>query len=314
MGSDGTETVRKKKRKKKIKKRRSGFVDREGTPLALGMRVKYYPYENRASAGKHGTKFRMGTVLYGAYVGQCVDVILDGDPFGTYVQFDRVEATEDSEPNHPLLREMRSFRKSGKIHPADPAPGKTRKDTEGQMAKTETKKQGPSARELRREAKALDIKGWEDMAVADLQAAVKAASKKNGKKAASKTSKTTGEPKTTTKAKKGKKADKPAKAAKATREPREVAENGNPYKEGDNLWWITEEILKGGKRSGMVKRLQKRIEIKPRDGRTLEGDDLVAEIDRRILITGQILRNKHGWDVTREGRGGDATIVGTPPS
>lgn len=108
----------------------------------------------------------------------------------------------------------------------------------------------------------------------------------------------------------------PAKAAKkaapaATAEVAELPENGNPFKPKTNMFYIAEELIKGGKRSAMVKRLSKKVVLTPR------GDnpdfDTEAELDRRILITGQILRKKYKFNVVKDGRGHDATIVAERP-
>lgn len=170
---------------------------------------------------------------------------------------------------------------------------------------TDTK---PSPRELRRQAKALKIRGWEDMSTKQLAKAVEA----KGGEVPTQSTKT----KSSTKAKSNGKADKPAKStktkSKAKDDDAEIAENGNPFKEGTNLWYITEQLIKGGKRSDMVRRLKKQIELRPRTN--ADDFDLDYEMDRRVLIIGQLLRNKHGFDVEREGRGPDAEIVATPPS
>jgi hypothetical protein len=70
---------------------------------------------------------------------------------------------------------------------------------------------------------------------------------------------------------------------------------------------MTEELIKGGKRSAMVKRLNKKITLKPRT-RELDEDDTISEIDRRLVIVSQTLRNEHGFKMEREGRGADTVI------
>lgn len=178
------------------------------------------------------------------------------------------------------------------------------------MPNTATK---PSARELRRSAKALKIRGWEDMGIKELQAAI---AKHDGAESnGSATAKTSTKAKSSTKAAPAK-AEKPAakKAAPAkskAAKSEDAAENGNPYKEGTNLWHIAQELIAGGKRSQMVKRLKRKISIKPR----VNADDFDEdyELDRRVLIVGQLLRKDHGFEVTREGRGEDGTIVAVAP-
>jgi hypothetical protein len=281
--------------------------------MSAGSRVKYYPYKNKLAQEKHGNaKYRKGTVLQDFALGEMLDVALDGDPVGTYLAVDRtvlIEGVRDD--NNPLIHQkdrigtlLAYHREVKKQVPTDKrAHGSGRRVQD--MA-TATK---PSARELRKQAKALRIRGWEDMNTAELSSAIEAASEdeapapRRAKATAAKATakKSTGRTPVSSKT--------PAQKAKAA--PAEVAENGNPFKEGTNLWYITEELIGGGKRSAMVKRLKKKIELKPRTN--TEDFDLDFELDRRVLIIGQLLRKDHGFTVTREGRGPDATIVAEAP-
>jgi hypothetical protein len=70
---------------------------------------------------------------------------------------------------------------------------------------------------------------------------------------------------------------------------------------------MTEELIKGGKRSAMVKRLSKKISLKPRT-RTFTEEEELEELDRRLVIVSQNLRNDHGFEMEREGRGKDTHI------
>lgn len=260
--------------------------DKNGVPLNIGARVKYYLQPHKATATM---KTRMGTVLTSCQIGEFVDVVLDGDPFGSYVLADRTVFANAYDIEHPLVIARQADRRTT---------GTTRSN-EGMTTKTK-----PSPKELRREAKALGI-DYEDMDVATLAKAIKKARNGSGDVKVKK-SKTTKDNEATKKAMKGQKEAKQAKKAA----PTEVAENGNPYRPGTNLYEITEELLSGGKRSSMVKRLGKKIEVKPRDGRDI---DEVAELDRRVLITAQILERDHGFTKEKEGRGPDATIQVFPP-
>lgn len=171
-------------------------------------------------------------------------------------------------------------------------------------------KSKPTVRELRRSAKALGVDGWEEMDEAALTSAVETAEKKSAKKNSARTGKAVEKATAKATAKKG---TAKATAAKSTAKPEApIAENGNPFKEGTNLFLITEELIKGGKRSTMVTRLKKKIDLQPRTKKAKDFD-VDYEMDRRILITGQLLRNEHGFEVTREGRGTDATIVAVAP-
>lgn len=202
----------------------------------------------------------------------------------------------------------------------------------------------PSAKELRRKAKSLGIQDWEEMSLKQLTAAVaeaeKAASKKGTKSTSKKGKKARAvepvaededdedtdedeeeEAPVKTKSKKtaaAKSKKAPAKKAATKKvaadeddDEDELPENGNPFRNKSNLWYIAEEVIKGGKRSKMVGRLKKKITLNPRSGKA--DFDETAELDRRVLIVGQILKNEHGFEVTREGRGPDATIVAVAP-
>lgn len=176
----------------------------------------------------------------------------------------------------------------------------------------------PTVRELRRSAKSLGVTGWEEMDEAELSAAVSAAEGKAAKKNSTRTGNAAKKAadkkaeKASAKAPAKKAADKKASSKKAAKDDAELPENGNPFKEGTNTWYITEQLIKGGKRSKMVEKLKKQIDLQPRT-KSAKDFDVDYEMDRRVLITGQILRNQHGFEVTREGRGADATIVAVAP-
>ena len=182
----------------------------------------------------------------------------------------------------------------------------------------------PTVRELRRSAKTLGITGWEEMDEAALTAAVTAAEGKAAKTRSTRTStaaakKVAAAPVAKTAAvkkaavvKDGAVKTPAVKKAVKVAATEELPENGNPFKDGTNMFLITEELIKGGKRSAMVARLNKKIQLAPRSKDAKEFD-VEYEMDRRILITGQILRNQHAFVVEREGRGADATIQATAP-
>lgn len=93
---------------------------------------------------------------------------------------------------------------------------------------------------------------------------------------------------------------------KATKRTVEVAENGNPYRPGSNLYLIAEELLRGGKRSQIVKRLHSKMSFRPRVD---SGEEYEMEIvNSRLDLVIRQLRKDHGWDITREGRGTDSVI------
>lgn len=244
--------------------------------------------------------------------------------------------------------------------------------TERERDMPSTTKEKPKAKDLRRQAKALGVDGWEDMSLDELIEAVaeaeaesskkskKSSSKKSGKaskkaaaededddeddededddtddddddeddedeapaKSKKSSKKSSGKAAKKASAKKStKKADKPAKGKKAdkgkakgksskkapAKAEREVAENGNPYTEGTNLWHMAEALIKGGKVSTLVKGLRKKVDINPRS-REYDEDSLNAELQRRLIICSQHLRNDFGFEMEKEGRGWDAVI------
>lgn len=289
------------------------MVDRNGEPLSEGSRIKFIVAKNKAAQKHHGARTRKGTVLHDHALGSMIDVVLDGDPFGTYVEYSRVEVIPgERDDNNPLLQSRKQQLRARSTTKRQGLGG-----PEGGSAVPNTTTNKPNTRELRKQAKALGVEGWEDMSVRALQAAVEAA--EDGE-----TTKEEAPKRRTTRATKTAAKSTPAKATAAKKSTAKkaatngdaestVAENGNPYKPGTNLWHITEEILKGGKRAAMVKRLKKKVELKPRNAGPEWDED--AELDRRILITGQILRRDHNFSVERGGRGPeDGTIVGTPPT
>jgi hypothetical protein len=178
-----------------------------------------------------------------------------------------------------------------------------------------------SAKELRREAKTLEIADWESLPLADLRKAVNDAqgTSDNGhataKKAPAKRGprKATTEKATAAKAAPAKKAPaKKAPAKKAAPEAEEFTgnENGNPFKPGSNIYEITEALIKGGKRTALVKSLKRKIDLKPRTQRDDWNEDY--EIDRRLLIIAQLLERDHGYNKVLDGRGPDAFIQVEP--
>lgn len=236
-----------------------------------------------------------------------------------------------------------------------PAPQKSPQETERkERAMPEAR---VSAKELRRQARELNIEGWEELSLHDLRQAVADAQdggSKPAKKAApakrppSKSVRTAGKPaaaepededdedsddeedelEEAPAPKRGRAAAKkaPAKKAPAKKAPpakakskskddeeAEVAnENGNPFKPGSNIFEITEALIKGGKRSTLIKQLKRKIDLKPRTER--DDWDEEAELDRRLLIIGQILRRDHSFNVVIDGRGREGTIQAEPPA
>lgn len=260
---------------------------KEATQLKAGDRVKFKPI-----AG--GSK-RLGTVESDGRLGKMVSVQLDGDPFPIYAEHTQIERTKHAQP-----------------------------EGKNQMT-TKTNSNAPTTRELRVQAKQAGVEGWDTMEREELERAVKATSasekattaakskpaakaKSTAKKAASK-AKATAKKAPAKKAAAKKAASTKAKATKAPKSDKPTNPN-NPWREGTNMWHITEALLVGGKRSAMVKKLRKKVDVTPRDGREIDTD---AEIDRRMLICAQLLVRDNGFTKEKEGRGADATLKVTPP-
>lgn len=209
----------------------------------------------------------------------------------------------------------------------------------------------PSAKELRRTAKTLGVRNWEEMskeelaeAIADAQSsedeetAVPAKASKKATKASKRakaTEEAAEEPEEAAPARKStksakatsksaaaaRKANKPAPAKASKKGSKRAAptpsDNGsegpNPFRPNTNLWHFTEALMVGGKRSALVKKLLPKVKYNPR----VQSDDdfdKEAETDRRLKVIGYILKNQHGWEYEHEGRGPDAYIKATPPA
>lgn len=213
-------------------------------------------------------------------LGQMVEVRVSNDPFTSYV-------------DHRQLEKI------------------TRKGTERtDMA---------SAKELRKAAKAAGIDGWEDMDRDELEAAVAEAGDEDEKpakaakkgKAAAKSAKAEKTAKKSTKKAAPTKASK--KAAKDDDDDEDEDTGPNPFRKGSNLYLMTDLLMAGGKRSAMVKKLAKKIELNPR---TKKGKDFdpEEEIDYRLVRVCQTLANEHGFTIEKDGRGKDQTVTAVPPS
>lgn len=200
-----------------------------------------------------------------------------------------------------------------------------------QLSLTQPKKEKPvmaktTAKELRKQAKALDIEGWEDMDRDELAAAIEEAGGAEEEEAeeevsprVAKAMKAAGRTKVkkspaSKKAAAGKKTAPAKKAAKSKKSADEDDEptGPNPFREGTNLWHMTEQLMAGGKRSAMVKKLLKKIELNPR---TKGGKDFdpAEEIDYRLVRVCQLLANEYGFEINKDGRGKDQQVTAIPP-
>lgn len=253
-------------------------------------------------------------VVSDAALGQMIEVIVASDPFTTWVERKQVEIVNKT---------------------------KRQRDT-----KEEHKMPTATAKELRKQAKSLGIEGWEEMDREELEEAVAeydedaedtvededeveepaprrrtSAKKAPAKKAASARKAPAAKKSSTTRpaAKKAAASKSTKKAAPARTSKRAAAveddeeEGDNPFRAGSNLFLMTEELMKGGKRSAMVRRLSRKIELNPRvrGGRDYDSD---AEIDYRLVRVCQVLTNEHGFIIEKDGRGTEQTVKAIPPS
>lgn len=202
-----------------------------------------------------------------------------------------------------------------------------------QVSKGEDHMPGPESRQLSKKARMLAIPGYTKMGITELRAAVKAAENPRKREAATATkvvSKKTGAvkvvarkvpPRKARAAKKTVQKRTPAKVAKA-RSAKKVAKkastkkavspNGaNPYRVGSNVWKMAEELLRGGKRADMIKRLKKSMPLHPWSKDKEENPD--RAIDKRLLMTAADLNKSYGYKIVREGRGAAGTIIVHPP-
>lgn len=195
-----------------------------------------------------------------------------------------------------------------------------------------------AARRLAKEAKMLGVRGYASMSGPELKAAVEAARNGNGSAPAKK--KTESKPATATKPavrrpatkKVAKKPARPAaaakkappKKAKAPAAKKTVVKKGspaapkaaratgdNPFREGSNSFLMAAELLKGGNRGEMVKRLKKAMKIHPWSKPKEEDPDFA--IRKRMLLVAAALEKDYGYTIVREGRGEAGTIQALPP-
>lgn len=185
------------------------------------------------------------------------------------------------------------------------------------------------ARRLAKEAKMQGIKGYAKMSVDDLKTAVEAARNGNGngtksvskpakasappaaKKPAAKPAKAVATKKAASKpVKKAAKATKPAKKAATVKAARTVT-GDNPFREGSNSFLMAAELLKGGNRGQMVKRLKKAMKIHPWSKDKEENPEFA--IRKRLLLVAAALEKDYGFTIEREGRGEAGSMIAIPP-
>lgn len=209
------------------------------------------------------------------------------------------------------------------------------KEKSSKMPKTDSK---PSARELRNEAKALGVKDYDEMSRKELVQAIKVAKKggtKSGKSkvktekvsreeaeefAAERQAQKSGKAKPKKKGSAAKAAAKSKPAKKAAAKPvkatktkaktnGQVVTGDNPFRKGSNLHVICGLLLKGGKRESLAEKLSAKTDLHPYSGNDVD----LGDYDKRILLAAGTLRDKHGFQIERSGRGLEGKIKAIPP-
>jgi hypothetical protein len=188
----------------------------------------------------------------------------------------------------------------------------------------------PSARALANEAKMLGVKGYRSMTGPQLKAAVekakkaKAGSSPRKARATSKPAKRTPAKRTTAKKatskrrspsqatgnRPGRKAPTGRARAAAKKVPARskvvAGHPDNPFRPGSNLFFMAEELLKGGIKTDMVKRLKKRMHLNPwsKD----EEEDPDRAINKRLMMTASDMVRTFKFKMETDGRGLAASV------
>lgn len=220
-------------------------------------------------------------------------VKLEGDPFAVRVEMSQLSCNQ-----------------TGKSVSSPPQGNKARTRKDSQLSKTD-------AKQLRKDAQALGIEGYEDMSIKKLAKAVakaeKKAAKSTPKKAVAKKAPAAKKPAAKKTAPKAKAAAKPKTdkpKGKPGPKPRVVEPGENPYRPGTAMHVAFGILKTGGTRRVMAQKLAKKAQIHPhsRAGNTTE-----ADYDKRLILTSQHLQKNFGWGVSRDGRGLDGKLKIFPP-
>lgn len=267
------------------------MIDSDGQVLTQGETVTYKPSK--------GTTTIKAVLISSHRVGDMVEIKIANDPFTSWVECISLTSTTKRREHNKM-------------------PTKT-------------------AKALRSEARKLGIDGWEDMDRDELQEAINLAlededsdtdedtetdedtddeeeTERPAKKSKSSSKKAPAKKSSASKKAAAKKAPASKKAAskKAVDEDEEGESGPNPFREGSNLFLFTEALMKGGKRSAMVTKLERKVDLKPRK-RGGRDYDPAAEIDYRLVRVCQLLQNEHGFVIEKEGRGTEQKVKAIPP-
>lgn len=258
-----------------------------------------------------------------------VELVIGSDPFPVTVLESQIETIGCEENGNDVVSnpKVRKVRARSKGH------------TQTMATTTEAK---PSAKELRKQAQGLGIKGWEEMGRKALAKAIRRAEKaQNGSpaKAKPKTEATEDAPKP--KAKKAKSKTAPASKPKSTKpkaskapakktatkakaavketktndgitlaksHPKPTPEHGvNPFRKNSALFKVAKLLLKGGKRETLASKLSETVDLHPYQKAVKDVD--LLDYDKRLLLGAQTMRDQYGYGILRTGRGVEGSIL-----
>jgi hypothetical protein len=272
----------------------------------------------------HPKKGKPKEAIFGVAMGNGLcEIRVGSDPFPVTVQQSQVsgcEATGKNVKSNPKVRKDRTSKK-------------------GKHKMTASTAEKPSAKELRKQAQGLGIKGWEEMGRKELAKAIRKVSKngkapkaeaaevpakkksKKGKSAKAKTAPVSKPKAKSTKPKASKPKAAPAKkAAKAEKadtgegltfaksHPKPTPEHGvNPFRKNSNLFRVAKLLLKGGRRETLASKLSEQTTLHPYQ----KGDNEVEllDYDKRLLLGAQTMRDQYGYGIQRTGRGLSGSIL-----
>lgn len=239
------------------------------------------------------------TIISQHSIGDLIEVKVANDPFTSMVEIDRLNRpTKTKEHKMPTatkqtVKELRLAAKKAQIE------GWDEMDRDELVAALAELDGADDDEEESEEEDTEDEDDEEEVPVKKSKSAKKAPA---SKKAVAKKS---------TPAKKAATSKKAASKAKADDD--DEAESGpNPFRPQSNLWHFTEALMKGGKRSALVARLERKVELKPRvrGGRDYS---IPEEIDYRLVRVCQELTNNHGFVIEKDGRGTEQKVKAIPP-
>lgn len=281
--------------------------------MFAGDQVTYFTYRYN--------KTMRATLVSRRPLGRMVEVQIAGDPFTCMVEFDRLQLVRKTPQNRstkmPTItaKELRNQAKAAGI---DGWQEMTRAELEEALAGAEEVEEDE---EFDTETEEDETEAEEEVAApaprrrtASKTAPAKAPARRTAAKAAAKpAARAASTRRAATKPATGKTAVPAARTKKVAATDEAEIEGDNPFKPGTNTHLMTEMLMKGGKRSAMVRSLVKKIELAPRVKGGADFDP-EKELDYRLLRTAQLLVKEHGFVVEKDGRGPEARIKAIPAS